>query len=286
VGRGNAPCLCRAHGARIPVIDSVSDDDAFAVTGKGNAELKAPGTQLSAAELQVLILLDGFSTVAQVARMVPSIARADLDATLRKLQQARMIVNTVEPESDVLGSGFSTINVPAGFFSSLSDASPEAEGGTSLLKQQGYYVRIARQMQRDSKGVARPTILVVDDDADMQRLVRSYFKMEGFVARAAHGRDEIVAALRLPPPPDLILLDVQMPDANGFDVLARMRQHPVLKNMPVVMLTAEATRESVLRGLQGGADGYITKPFVPDVLVTAVKAVLGLLPPAEPRKKT
>ena len=46
-----------------------------------------------------------------------------------------------------------------------------------------------------------------------------------------------------------------------------------------------ATRESVLRGLQGGADGYITKPFVPDVLVTAVKAVLGLLPPPEPKNK-
>ncbi len=69
--------------------------------------------------------------------------------------------------------------------------------------------------------------------------------------------------------PDLILLDVQLPDGNGFDILARMRQHPVLKNMPVIMLTAEATRESVLRGLQLGADGYVTKPFEPDVLVSA-----------------
>jgi two-component system OmpR family response regulator len=284
VGRGQAPRRVRTHGARIPVNNGISDDDAFAVTGKGSAELKTPGTQLGTADLQLLILLDGFSTVAQVARMVPSISRAEVDATLLKLQRDKMIVNTVEPESDVLGSGFSTISVPAGFFSSLSDASPEADGGTSLLKQQGYYVRIARQMPRDAKA-GKPTILVVDDDVDLQRLIRSYFKMEGFLARAAHGRDEIVTALRVPPPPDLILLDVQMPDANGFDVLARMRQHPVLKNMPVVMLTAEATRESVLRGLQGGADGYITKPFVPDVLVTAVKAVLGLLPPPEPKNK-
>jgi DNA-binding response OmpR family regulator len=108
--------------------------------------------------------------------------------------------------------------------------------------------------------------------------------MEGFRSLGAHNRDEIMAALRTPPPPDLILLDVQMPDANGFDLLTRMRQHPLLKNMPVVMLTAEATRESVLRGLQGGADGYITKPFEPDVLMTAVKAVLGLLKPHAPKK--
>jgi CheY-like chemotaxis protein len=196
-----------------------------------------------------------------------------------------MIVSTVEPEADEMGSGFSTISVPAGFFSSLTEATPEAEGGTSILKQQGYYVRIARNVDRGAKEGWKPTILVVDDDTDLQKLVRTYFKMEGFDSRAAHNRDEIMAALRAAPPPDLILLDVQMPDANGFDLLARMRQHPVLKNLPVVMLTAEATRESVLRGLQGGADGYITKPFEPDVLVTAVKAVLGLLKPLDPKKK-
>jgi DNA-binding response OmpR family regulator len=53
----------------------------------------------------------------------------------------------------------------------------------------------------------------------------------------------------------------------------------VLKTMPVIMLTAEATREAVLRGLQAGADGYITKPFEPNCVVTAVREVLGLAPP-------
>ena len=103
--------------------------------------------------------------------------------------------------------------------------------------------------------------------------------------RAALKRDDILIALRQQPAPDLILLDVQLPDANGFDILARMRHHPVLKSMPVIMLTAEATRESVLRGLQGGADGYVTKPFEPDLLITAVKAVLGLAPPPTPAEK-
>jgi two-component system OmpR family response regulator len=267
-------------------LNTISDDAAFAVTGKGSAALKKPGTQLTAADLQILILLDGFSTVAQIAKLVPAIPRADIDAMLYRLEQAKMIVNTVGTESDEMGSGFSTISVPAGFFSSLTDATPEAEGGASLLKQQGYYVRIARDLgPRDATGAPPPTIMVIDDDVDLQKLIRTYLTMEGFRSRSAHGRDEIMAALRVPPIPDLILLDVQMPDANGFDVLARMRQHPVLKNMPVVMLTAEATRESVLRGLQGGADGYVTKPFEPDVLMTAVKSVLGLLPRPEPKKK-
>jgi len=271
----------------LPAPAKISDDNAFAITGKGDAELKAPGTQLSATDLQVLVLIDGFSTVAEIAQRVPNISREDVNLSLRKLAGGKLIISTVEPDSDVMGSGFSTISVPAGFFSSLTaDSSSEAEGGTSILKKKGYYVRIAKRVdKRDSKEGWKPTVLVVDDDTDLQKLIRTYFLMEGIQVRAAHKRDEIMIALRMQPPPDLILLDVQLPDANGFDILARMRQHPALKNMPVVMLTAEATRESVLKGLQGGADGYITKPFEPDVLVTAVKAVLGILPPLPEKKK-
>ena len=268
-----------------PGLNAVSDDDAFAITGKGNGELKTPGTNLSTADLEVLVLVDGFSTVAQIAQRVPNATRAAVDASLKKMLADKLIVNTVEPESDVLGSGFSTIAVPAGFFSSLTEATPEVEGGTAILKQKGYYVRIAKRADvRESKENWHPTVLVIDDDPDLQKLIRTYFVMEGFKTRAAYKRDDIVAALRIQPMPDLVLLDVQLPDANGFDLLARFRDHPVLKSMPVVMLTAEASREAVLKGLHGGADGYITKPFEPDVLVSAVKAVLGLTPPPASKK--
>lgn len=264
---------------------SIGDDDAYALTAKGNAELKTPGTGLTTADLQVLVLLDGFSTVAQIAQRAPGVAREDVDASLQKMLGAKMIVNTIEPESDVMGSGFSTISVPAGFFSGLAEATPEAEGGTSILKQKGYYVRIAKRADsRDSKEGWKPTILVIDDDPDLQKLIRTYFVMEGFQSRAAYKRDDILAALRIRPMPDLVLLDVQLPDANGFDLLARFREHAVLKSLPIVMLTAEASREAVLKGLHGGADGYVTKPFEPDVLVSAVKAVLGLTPPPAQKK--
>lgn len=262
------------------------DEDVYAPTEKGNRELKSSGTSLTTAELQVLVLVDGFSSVAEIARRAPSLSREDVNQALRQLAAGKLAVSTTE--GDVMGSGFSTIAVPAGFFSGITaDSSPEAEGGTALLKKKGYYVRIARRPAdaREAKGGWKPTILVVDDDADVQKLVRTYFTMEGFAARAAFKRDDILIGLRQSPLPDLILLDVQLPDANGFDILAKMRQHPVLKSLPVIMLTAEATREAVLRGLQGGADGYVTKPFEPDLLVAAVKAVLGLAPPPEAKKK-
>ncbi len=262
-----------------------TDDEIFVVSAKGTRELKAAGTSLSTDELQLLVLVDGFSTVAQITQRVPGISRAEMGVVLGKLFAARLIVSTKEPDSDVLGSGFSTIAIPAGFFSGLTE-STEADGGTAILKKKGYYVRIARRpvSARDAKQASKPTILIVDDDTDVQKLIRTYFKMEGFNCRSAFKRDDILIALRQQPPPDLILLDVQLPDANGFDILARMRQHPVLKNIPIVMLTAETTREAVLRGLQGGADGYVTKPFEPDVLVNAVKAVLGVSAPPGTKK--
>ena len=261
---------------------AVHDDDVFALTDKGVKEIKAADTQMTVAELQVLVLLDGIMPVAAIADLVPATSRDQVNAAVLKLALAKYIVNTVEPTTDVNSSGFSTITVPAGFFSSLkNDVSPEAEAGTSILKQRGYFVRIARRAAeaKETKPGWKPTILVIDDDIDLQKLIRTYFVLEGFTVRAALKRDDIQIALRLVPVPDLILLDVHLGDADGFDILARMRHHPVLKNMPVIMLTGETTREAVLRGLQGGADGYVTKPFEADVLVGAVKAVLGMSPP-------
>ena len=263
-----------------------SDADIFVPTEKGDRELKSAGTLLSAVELQALVLVDGFSSVGEIAQRMPGVSREDLAVALRKLAADKLVVSAAELDSKVMGSGFSTIAIPAGFFSGLSlNANPEAEGGTSILKKKGYYVRIALRPadRRDAKDGWRPTILVVDDDPDLQKLIRTYFSLEGFIMRAALKRDDIAIGLRQQPAPDLILLDVQLPDANGFDILAKMRQHPVLKNMPVIMLTAEATRESVLKGLQGGADGYVTKPFEADLLIAAVKAVLGIS--AAPEKK-
>ncbi len=265
----------------------VADDEVFAPTEKGNRELKSAGTSLSVAELEVLVLVDGMSSFAEIVARAPGQTRDDVTAAVRKLAAGKMIVSTTGPEADAMGSGFSTIAVPAGFFSGLTlDASPEADGGTSILSKKGYFVRIARRPQerREIKAGWQPTVLVIDDDPDLQKLVRTYLSLEGFKMRAALKRADIMIALRQQPPPDLILLDVQLPDVNGFDILAGMRHHPVLRTMPVIMLTAETTREAVLKGLQGGADGYVTKPFEPDILITAVKAVLGMAPAPAAKK--
>jgi CheY-like chemotaxis protein len=110
----------------------------------------------------------------------------------------------------------------------------------------------------------------------LRDLVRALMAGEGFEVSVAANRDEVVAGLRQPHLPDVVILDVMLPDVNGFDILQKLKAHPALKAVPVIMLTADAARESVMRGLAGGADGYITKPFEREKLLGGVRAVLGL----------
>jgi CheY-like chemotaxis protein len=248
---------------------AVGEQDVFALTGKGSAELKAAGTSLSVAELELLVLLDGNATVARVAQSARKSLPGDVIEILRSMVRNDLIASANQMSAGRLEFG--------GVFTSTASKRDEVQGVSSLHKQR-YYVQIARRPAagRELKAGQHPTVLVVDDDPDLIKLLRTYLMLEGFVAQTAANREEIVAAFRQTPPPDLVLLDVQMPDADGFDVLVKLRQHPVLKAVPVIMLTGEATREAVLRGLRADVEGYVTKPFEPDMLMTAVKAVLGL----------
>jgi two-component system KDP operon response regulator KdpE len=116
----------------------------------------------------------------------------------------------------------------------------------------------------------RRRILVVDDEERMVRFIRLNLEHDGFqVSEAFNGR-QAVQKLR-DVNPDLILLDVMMPDLDGFEVLEMVRE---ISNVPVVMLTAKGEEDDRVRGLELGADDYVTKPFSPRELVSRVRAVL------------
>jgi DNA-binding response OmpR family regulator len=116
-------------------------------------------------------------------------------------------------------------------------------------------------------------ILVVDDDPDIVQFVRMNLELEGFEADAAeNGR--IALDMAKARPPDLVLLDVMMPEMDGLTVLRRLRSSPATANIPVIILTAKALAEDRVKGLDLGADDYITKPFDLDELIARVKTVL------------
>ena len=122
-------------------------------------------------------------------------------------------------------------------------------------------------------------ILIVDDEARMRRFVRMNLDLEGYdVFEAENG---ITALQRVRDDmPDLVLLDVMMPDLDGFETLARIRE---MSSVPVIMLTVKSDEDDRIKGLDLGADDYITKPFSPRELVSRIRAVLRRVEPSKPQ---
>ena len=116
----------------------------------------------------------------------------------------------------------------------------------------------------------RRRILVVDDEERMVRFIRLNLEHDGFQVSDAFNGKQAIQKLR-DVTPDLILLDVMMPDIDGFEVLQMIRE---ISHVPVIMLTAKGEEDDRVRGLELGADDYITKPFSPREMVSRVKAVL------------
>ena len=116
----------------------------------------------------------------------------------------------------------------------------------------------------------RRRILVVDDEERMVRFIRLNLEHDGYQVSEAFNGKQAIQKMR-EALPDLILLDVMMPDLDGFEVLEMVRE---ISNVPIIMLTAKGEEDDRVRGLEKGADDYVTKPFSPRELVSRVKAVL------------
>jgi len=116
-------------------------------------------------------------------------------------------------------------------------------------------------------------ILVVEDERDIAALVAYHLTKEGYRVRTAEGGTEAIEAATSDRP-DLLVLDLMLPGFSGYDVLAEMRRRPDLADVPVIVLTARRDEADRVRGLELGADDYVTKPFSPRELVLRVAAVL------------
>jgi len=116
-------------------------------------------------------------------------------------------------------------------------------------------------------------ILVIDDEIQIVRLVRDYLEQAGFRVLTASTAENGLQVLRAESP-DLVVLDLGLPDSDGWDLTRRIRSDPRLRAVPVIMLTARIAENDRIVGLELGADDYITKPFNPREVVARVRAVL------------
>jgi DNA-binding response OmpR family regulator len=106
----------------------------------------------------------------------------------------------------------------------------------------------------------KATLLIVEDDLDVAEMLNAYFQVQGYEVHTVNwGEDGVRAALSTLP--DLIILDIRLPDIDGFEVARQLREHRKTKNIPILFLTERRERSDRLRGLQLSAEDYITKPF-------------------------
>ncbi|MEO5744543.1 MAG: response regulator transcription factor [Terracoccus sp.] len=121
-------------------------------------------------------------------------------------------------------------------------------------------------------------VLVVDDEPQIRAVLRAYLETEGFaVTDAATGAEALRLATHHSDPPDLVLLDIGLPDLDGLDVLTTLRRQ---SDVYVILLTARAEEVDRIVGLSSGADDYVTKPFSPREVVARVRSVLRRVRPA------
>jgi two-component system phosphate regulon response regulator PhoB len=127
--------------------------------------------------------------------------------------------------------------------------------------------------------MSKPVMLLVEDDRALAELVTWHFEREGFeVVRTADGDEALILADERVP--DVVVLDWMIEGVSGIEVCRRLRRKPATANVPIIMLTARGEEADRIRGLETGADDYVTKPFSPRELIARVAAVLRRVRPA------
>jgi CheY-like chemotaxis protein len=145
---------------------------------------------------------------------------------------------------------------------------------TQSLSSVGAYVA-PDSLPRSGKKPGETVVLVVEDDPDQRALADLRVSMAGYQVRVASSVNELLWALLNEEAPDVLLLDVMLPDGNGFDVLANLRRHPRFSGLAIILLTAVRDPEAIGRGLALGAQGYVAKPYSKNVLTRVIRTIFG-----------
>jgi CheY-like chemotaxis protein len=147
--------------------------------------------------------------------------------------------------------------------------------GAGEIAAGNFFVNFARTRPKRKLDRGAITILVVEDDVPTRTLVHLMLGRAGYKTRQAGNGVEFIAAISQKPLPDLVILDIHLPDVNGLKILSKIRSHPRLEKLPVIMFTAYAGVPELTRGVALGADGFLSKPAKATALIAAVETVLG-----------
>ncbi len=256
-------------------------DVTYRRTASGEAALRSVDDAIPVDYRRILCLIDGDTHPNIVRGRLRQYSDALIADWLAELEEIGFIEST--GASDAFDLDFNSLANEGPSIAALGKIpdeqrriEDEARAVDIALKDKGAYLATARLKNREtlSKDPTQIVILLVEDDPDQAALGDLRVSMAGYRVRVARSCREMVMDLESQPLADLVLLDVMLPDGNGFGILACMRTDPRLSLLPVVMLTALTSAEDIQRGLDLGADGYITKPYSKDILTSTIRQVL------------
>jgi CheY-like chemotaxis protein len=200
-----------------------------------------------------------------------------IDEWLGELEELGLIDHRAAgPMEDITFSGTRPPMLPPLLgVDTLHIAKASAVAGATLVRTGCYLAaeRIANLPPLD-KAPGETIIQLVEDDPDQSELAALRLRLAGYVVRLADSSKALSKALREGSRPDLILLDVVLPDGDGFDILSKLRARPEFALLPIVLLTSRAELDDIRNGLKVGADGYITKPYSKSLLAEVIGRVL------------
>ncbi|WP_167772821.1 response regulator transcription factor [Ramlibacter humi] len=241
-------------------------DPIYSATAAGQQELRGRVTDLDGVALELLVRLDGTQAISTLKGAMAAAGAAAFESALATLVRRGL---AAPKAADPMAISFDE---------QLLRLTPQlSRPGTVRSSADGFAVSLVRRRRQPPPARAGGLIaVVVEDDPVLSKFIECFLALDGFEVRLAADRAGIVAQMNRPERPDIVLLDGTLPDVDGFHVLRKLRAHPRLCNVPIVMLTGRSSREAVIDALSGGADGYVTKPFDAEDLTKAVRAACGL----------
>ena len=155
---------------------------------------------------------------------------------------------------------------------------PEFRIGIPKLEADGFYVAIARRNLNGIGASPGKKVIFVEDEPVTNAVLKKVLTTDGFDAHGAFDAAGMGKLLQQHGLPDIILLDIELPNVSGLQILSRIRKHPKTRAIPVVMVTSLAEMSDVVRGLSLGANGYLSKPVTVESLRAVLRQILGRLP--------
>jgi CheY-like chemotaxis protein len=258
-------------------------DTTYRRTEAGDEALRSVDTAIPVDYRRILCLVEGDTHTNVIRGRLRRYRDSLIDAWLAELEELGFIETArasaaydldFQPVVDNTASAGDLIEFP----DELQQIAAEAKAAGEALHGKGVYLAAARLQNREplAKEPSQITVLLVEDDPDQAALGDLRISMAGYRVRLARSRSETLHDLATQAPADVVLLDVMLPDGDGFQILASMRRHARFSLVPVIMLTALDSAEDIRRGLDLGADGYMTKPYSKDLLVDTIRQVLRL----------